>query len=289
LATCAELPHGDPDDALLEAELARRGIVVRWAVWDDRDFDWGAFDAVVLRSTWDYLLRRDEFLRWAGSVPLLVNGLDAVTWNTDKRYLDDLDRYGIATVATAFVGPREGRPALPDGGEVVIKPTVSAGSKDTARFSLQNASERKDAEALLRRIQESRRTAMIQTYLERVDTDGETDLVYLDGEYSHAVRKGPLLVAGEGPTIGSFAEETIEPRTPSPTELTLGSQALDFLTARFGVPAYSRVDLIPEAAGDPVVLEVELTEPSLFFTHSSNAAASFAAIVHRRLDGRRSS
>ena len=282
LATCAELPEGDPDDAALVAALGAEGFDVSWRVWDDPGVDWGAFDAVVVRSTWDYQERRDEFLGWASRVPSLCNPAEIVGWNTDKRYLAELGSSGIPVVETTFVDPGEEAPELPEDGELVVKPSVSAGSRDTARFAMHEPAERLAALALLRSIHASGRTAMLQPYLPGVDAEGETALVYFDGAFSHSIRKGPLLSPGAGPTEDLFAEETIEPRTPTEAELDLGERVLAMLETRFGTPVYARVDLAP-ANGGPVVLEVELTEPSLFFRHADGAAGRFVAALSRRI------
>jgi glutathione synthase/RimK-type ligase-like ATP-grasp enzyme len=282
LATCAELPEGDPDDAALVAALGAEGFDVSWRVWDEPGVDWGAFDAVVVRSTWDYQARRDEFLGWASRVPSLCNPAEILGWNTDKRYLAELGSSGIPVVETKFVGPGEGAPELPDGGELVVKPSVSAGSRDTARFAMCEPAGRLAALALLRSIHASGRTAMLQPYLTGVDAEGETALVYLDGAFSHSIRKGPLLSPGAGPTEDLFAEETIEPRAPTEAELALGGRVLATLETRFGTPVYARIDLAP-ADGGPVVLEVELTEPSLFFGHADGAAGRFVAALSRRI------
>ena len=236
LATCAELPEGDPDDAALVAALGAEGFDVSWRVWDDPGVDWGAFDAVVVRSTWDYQERRDEFLGWASRVPSLCNPAEILGWNTDKRYLAELGSSGIPVVETTFVDPGEEAPELPEGGELVVKPSVSAGSRDTARFAMREPAERLAALALLRSIHASGRTAMLQPYLTGVDAEGETALVYFDGAFSHSIRKGPLLSPGAGPTEDLFAEETIEPRTPTEAELALGERVLAMLETRFGTP-----------------------------------------------------
>lgn len=282
LATCAELPEGDPDDAALVAALGAHGFDFSWRVWDDPGVDWGAFDAVVVRSTWDHQEWRNEFLSWASRVPSLCNPAEVVGWNTDKRYLAELGSSGIPVVETTFVDPGEEVPELPVDGELVVKPSVSAGSRDTARFAMHEPAERPAALALLRNIHMSVRTAMLQQYLTGVDAEGETALVYFDGAFSHSIRKGPLLSPGAGPTEDLFAEETIEPRTPTEAELDLGEGVLAMLEARFGTPVYARVDLAP-ASGGPVVLEVELTEPSLFFRHADGAAGRFVAALSRRI------
>jgi len=289
LATCDRLPAGDADDALAAAELAGRGHEVEWWPWDGSGVDWNRFGVVVVRSTWDYQHRRDEFLEWASRIAVILNPAEVLAWNTDKSYLAELTAAGLPVVETAFVPPGAALPEVgtkePDAerGEVVVKPSVSAGSKDTARFDLSDPAEAERARDLVAEIHASDRTAMVQPYLTSVDERGETALLYFGGEFSHAIRKGPLLRPAEGPTEGFFAPETIEPRTPSAAEREVADRVLAWAGARFGTPLYARVDLILGAAGDPVVLEVELTEPSLFFAHSEGAAARFADALAERI------
>ena len=104
------------------------------AVWDDAAVDWSRFEAVVLRSTWDYPPRLDAFLAWAAGVPRLINPLDLVRWNTHKRYLLELEAAGIPIVPTRLAEPGGAWDAFHDWHEVVVKPAVSAGSVDTARY-----------------------------------------------------------------------------------------------------------------------------------------------------------
>jgi glutathione synthase/RimK-type ligase-like ATP-grasp enzyme len=268
LATCASFPDGDADDAelpgLLEAE---------WAVWDDPSVDWEAFDLVVVRSTWDYQQRRDEFLAWARRVPGLVNPSAVLEWNTDKRYLGDLRGAGLPVVDTTFLEP--GEAFTPAGGPYVVKPTVSAGSRDTARFG---PGEEERARALVDAIHAGGRTAMVQPYLHSVDTRGETALLFFGGSYSHAIRKGPILTPGAEPTTEVFAAEDISAREPTAAELDLGFLAVEHV----GPLAYTRVDVVEDERGRPVILELELTEPSLFFGHSRGAAQRFADALRVR-------
>jgi glutathione synthase/RimK-type ligase-like ATP-grasp enzyme len=290
LATCSELPEGDADDALVAAALAAGDNSVVWRLWDDPEVDWSDFDAVVVRSTWDYQRRRDEFLAWAARIPALHNPASVLAWNTDKRYLAELQAAGIPAIETEFVergafvaDSATKAPHLGGAGEVVVKPTVSAGSKDTARFDLAELVEADRARELLRTIHESGRTAMVQPYVASVDDRGETALLYFDGAFSHAIRKGPLLRPGEGPTEGFFAPETIEPREPTAAERSLGDDVVGWVGERFGTLLYARVDVVEGADGEPLVLEVELTEPSLFFAHATGAAERFAGAVTDRL------
>jgi glutathione synthase/RimK-type ligase-like ATP-grasp enzyme len=253
-----------------------------WCLWDVEGFDWSGFDAVVVRSTWDYQHRRAEFLRWAGRVPRIFNRAELLAWNTDKRYLADLAAGGVETVPTTFADPGE-KPRWPHAPEVVVKPSISAGSKDTARFAVADPAERERARALLGAIHASGRTAMIQPYVENIDERGETALVYFDGDFSHAIRKAPLLKPGEGPVEGLFAPEKIEPRAASDAERELGDGVVKMIGDHFGTPLYARVDLVPGNDGAPLLLELELTEPSLFLAHAYGAAERLTAAVAARL------
>jgi glutathione synthase/RimK-type ligase-like ATP-grasp enzyme len=268
LATCSHFPAGDADDALLTAALPE----ARWAVWDDPGVDWDAFDLVVIRSTWDYQDRHDEFLDWVRSVPRLVNPRAVVEWNTDKRYLAELP----GAVDTTFLAP--GDPFAAPAGEYVVKPSVSAGSRDTARYA---PGEDARAAALVARIHANGRIAMVQPYVDTVDHDGETALLFFDGAYSHAIRKGPLLTPGADPHDDVFAAEDITAREPSDDERTVAERVVGHVRGRFGDLAYVRVDLVRGGDG-PRLLELELTEPSLFFLQCPGAAERFAAAIRRR-------
>ncbi len=275
-ATCRDYADLDPDDRLLIAPLAARGIAVEPAVWNDPSVDWGAFDAVVLRSTWDYPDAYESFLAWAGSVKRLINPLPVVRWNTDKRYLLDLAAAGIAIVPTVFAGPGDAWEVPAGWFEVVVKPATSAGSRDTARYA--RADPRIGAH--VSRLQAAGRVAMLQPYHHEIEEAGETGLIYTGGTFSHAFRKGPLLAPDGHITDQLFAPETITAREPSSDELALGARVIATVAARFGTPAYARVDVLP----GPVVIEVELTEPSLYLAYGpgspERAAAAIAAAVH---------
>jgi glutathione synthase/RimK-type ligase-like ATP-grasp enzyme len=280
LATCAELPEGDEDERLLPPALAARGIESRFVVWDDPAVDWAAFELVVVRSTWDYMVKRDAFMAWADGLPRVFNPAAVLRWNTDKRYLDDLAAAGLPVVPTAFVVPGGPRPPLY--GEVVVKPAVSGGSLDTGRFAPER---HREAHEHLTKLQSEGRVAMLQPYLPSVDERGETALLYLGGAFSHAIRKGPILRRDGGPmgaddvVMGLFAAESISPREPAPAERAVADATLAYVRERFGPLLYARVDLVQDEEGAPRVLELELTEPSLFLGASDGAADRFAAAV----------
>ena len=286
LATAREaLPLDDDLPPLIEA-FAGEAVA---ACWDDAAVDWSRFDLVLLRSTWDYVPRLGEFLDWCERVAAqtrLLNPPALVRWNTDKHYLADLAARGLATVPSHFLEPGrngaadlQGLVATLPSDEFVVKPAVGAGSKDAQRYrrrQIQTAMRRADV------LLQDGRSVRVQPYLDQVDTAGETALMFFDGEFSHAIRKGPLLRLDEGPTAQLFAPEEITARTPTPAEQALATRVVAAIPG--GAPLYARVDLLRAADGSPCVLELELTEPSLFFPFGPGSARRYAAAARRRLD-----
>jgi glutathione synthase/RimK-type ligase-like ATP-grasp enzyme len=289
LVTARAARHLDEDLPPLIAALQEAHIDFVVVDWDDAATDWARFDLAVLRSTWDYTSRLQEFLEWAaraGQATRLVNALDVIRWNTDKHYLGDLARAGVVAVPSHFVEPGEDAENLIDRflvahatEEFVVKPSVGAGSRDAQRYSRED---RSDAVAHARRLLDAGRSVLLQPYLARVDEHGETALVYFDGVFSHAIRKGPLLRRGEGPTRALFAAEHITPRTPTADELRVAASALAAIPLATPL-LYARVDLILDGSDSPCVLELELTEPSLFFAHGEGAAQRFVQAIATHL------
>ncbi len=282
LATCAEEPGLDEEGRLLLAALGAAGVDAVPAVWDDPAVDWAGFALVVVRSTWDYPRRRGEFLAWVdhvAEVGRLLNEPGLLRWTTDKVYLRALAEAGAPVVPSVFLGPDEDpeHPLLDVAH--VVKPTVSAGSLDTLRLGPDEVDR---SVAHVRAVQATGRTVLVQPYLDTVDTHGETAVVFLDGAYSHAIRKAALLREGAGLVDGLFAEEEITAREPSRAELEVAERALAALPASAAPPLYARVDLLHDDSG-PQVLEVELCEPSLFLQHAPGAADRLAAAVVARL------
>lgn len=281
LATTTAARELDDDLAPLDAALRDAGIDTHIVDWDDERADWSKFTAVLLRSTWDYSFRLEEFLAWCKRVSFvttLLNPLEVVHWNTDKHYLRELARLGVATVESHFIEPGDEPDAFPQFDEFVVKPAVGAGSRDAQRFLI---TDRIGAVDHARKLIRANRAALVQPYLSRVDEEGETALVFFDGEFSHAIRKGALLHRGQESTRALFAPEHITPRTPSDAELALGKRVIESLP--FGTLAYARVDLLPSASG-PKLLELELTEPSLFLSTAQGAAERFAKVLAARLE-----
>ncbi|RAN94978.1 ATP-grasp domain-containing protein [Micromonospora noduli] len=287
LVTCSDLADLDPDDRLVLAPLAARGVAVESVVWDDPDVDWSSYDLVVLRSPWDYALRRDEFVSWAATVPRLVNPADVVRWNTDKRYLAELSAAGVPTVPTSWIEPGESWQLPAETGEYVLKPSASAGSQDTGRYDLADPEHRDLAAAHVRRLSEAGRVTMVQPYLRAVDTEGETALLFLAGPdglaFSHAIRKGPMLSGPDLGTDGLYKAEEITPRTARPEQLAVAEQTLATVPGGTRQLLYARVDLIPGPDGEPVLVELELTEPSLFIGYADGAPDRLATAITTHL------
>lgn len=287
LATCAQLPAGDEDGPLLAAALTARGIDWRWAAWTDRAIDWHAAGLVVIRSTWDYTARRDAFLDWAGQLRRVHNPVGVLRWNSDKVYLRELAEAGVPVVPTSWIAPGD-EFGLPDG-EVVVKPSVGAGSKGAGRFDTRRPGIAQSAREHAWALHDAGRLVLVQPYLADVEERGETALIYLDGRFSHAIGKAAMLPDGTvndldlGQSNALFVSERISARTPSDEELAVGQRVLAVLRHRFSEDLlYTRVDLLP-APGGPVVIEVELVEPSLFLGFDSGSADRAAAAIARRL------
>jgi hypothetical protein len=286
LVTCEMLPDLDEDDQILRAALRDRGALVDAVRWDDGDADWSAYDLVVLRSPWDYTARRDAFVAWAHSVPRLANPADVIEWNTDKHYLKSLAEAGLPVPHTDFIEPGQSWTPPASSGDWVVKPAISASSRDTGRYRLPAQVDLAVAHA--RRLTDAGRTAMIQPYLAAVDTAGETSVLMTpdaDGalSFSHAIRKGPILTGPDTQRPHTEYTEEIRPRVPTDAELAVAARAVAAVPGGAKRLLYARVDMIPGADGEPVLLELELTEPSLFFGHAAEAAPRMADAILARL------
>jgi glutathione synthase/RimK-type ligase-like ATP-grasp enzyme len=271
-ATCSYFPDLYSDDQVVLAPLAGLGIEVIPAVWDDPAVDWASFDLVVLRSTWDYQSRLAEFLSWTSTVPRLLNPAKLIAWNTDKAYLAELP---VPVVPTTFLAPGDDQFIAPSG-EFVIKPTISAGSRDTGRYRPGQADL---AATHVARLHAANRVVMVQPYLSTVDTHGETAMIYFNGVFSHAVRKGALLQGPDTGPEGLAGEESVTPCAASAAERELG----DALVALLDEPLYTRVDVIPGPAGGPLLIELELAEPCLYLMQDTAAPGYFARAIAARL------
>jgi glutathione synthase/RimK-type ligase-like ATP-grasp enzyme len=275
LASCHVLPVPDLDEAPLLRALRAAGLRVEVLGWDDPAADFSSARLTLLRATWNYADRPALFGDWlarTAAATALWNPLPAVRWNLHKSYLLDLARAGVPVTPTHLV-PRGSPERLADvaaargWSDVVVKPAVSAGSRLTVRAHAD--SER--GEAHLRAVA-GREDALVQPYLRAVEGHGERALVFIDGELTHAVRKGRRFAGDEEAVTGPFAV--------SDAEEALARAAL---AAAPGPVLYARVDVAPGADGQPVLMELELIEPALFFEHGPRALERLVDAVRRRL------
>ncbi|MEO7794185.1 MAG: hypothetical protein ABIV06_05370 [Thermoanaerobaculia bacterium] len=289
LVTWRELPELFPDDQPLARALTAAGLDVGIVSWDDPGFDWSSTRMALLRSPWDYYHRAEEFLAWAeraAEATLLVNPLPLVRWNLHKGYLVELASAGVPVVRTAVVRRSQG---YASGGyaallahhgwrDTVVKPAISADSWETivVRADVPERGE----EHLARLLPE--RDMLVQPYLSSVETYGERCLVYIDGRYSHAVRKNALTLGGRWAGLPEGA-----PVEAAADELATAECVLAAARAATGVrdALYARVDLTRDASGAPLLLELELTEPTLFLADAPAGLERLLEGVAARLAG----
>lgn len=273
LATAADLTLPDTETEVVAAALRRDGVDAAVATWDG-SFDWSSADLVVVRSTWDYVHRLDEFLAWidrAAAVATVVNPAAVLRWNVHKRYLAELTAAGLPVVPTVLV--QRGTavdaigPLASGATDVVVKPAVSASAYGTARG-------RVDDPALAAHLRDLVATAdvLVQPLVPSVLTEGEVSLVYLGGELSHAVRK--LAKPGDY-RVQQEHGGTVRPHTATPDEVAVAEAAL---AAVPGPCTYARVDVVAGPRG-PLLMEIELIEPQLFLDQAPGSASRFATAL----------
>lgn len=281
LVTCAAYPNLFEDDLPLARALEDLGIDPFPAIWDDPAIDWTAFDALVIRTPWDYFERAAEFRAWLdariASGVLMCNAGDILDWNYDKSYLQDLDAAGVPLVPTIFIprGEAVDVAALARArgwNEIVVKPTISGGAYRTYRFCVDDApSFRQDIDETL-----ADRGVLLQPFLPEILADGELSILFFDGVFSHAVRKRPK--AGDYRVQFQFGGTTesigVEP--------ALVVQARACVLAAPSLPVYARVDGVVKD-GRFLLMELEVFEPLMFLASDPEAPGRFARAVQARI------
>lgn len=275
VATCKQMPEPDADEALLLSALTRAGVDARLLAWDDPSAPFAEHDLVVVRSTWNYYKHLDGFLAWVertAAQTALLNPAHVMQRNVVKTYLREFDARGVAVVPTEFVtrgSRRTLRDVLGERGfrDIVIKPTVSAGSYRTQRFAEGAWDEaQRFLDALVADCD-----AMVQRWMPSVDTYGERSLVWIDGEVTHAIRKTPRFADGVEQVSGEVA---IAGDERAFAEGVLAPYAAELL--------YARVDMVRDEDGALRLMELELVEPSLFFRQCPRALDRFVGAIRRR-------
>lgn len=269
LVTHAGMPHLDEDDRPLVAALEREGLEAAVAVWSDPEVDWSRFACVLVRSTWDYHRRLDEFLAWTRRAGrLVVNAPEVLAWNAHKRYLLDLAARGVPVVPTTVLARGSAAPRLD--ADVFVKLAVSAGAEGVAR-----GDETAKLEDLL-----ARGDVLVQPLVPSLVETGERSILAFADEVSHAVDRRPGV---HGPDRG-------RPAAATDGELAVARAAIAAAHDAIGDGAafpYARVDLVRMPGGEAVVVELELIEPSLFLRHEPGAPSRLARAVRARVDAAR--
>ena len=268
----------DKDLGILSRALDVAGVKWNIVNWDDPQVQWNEYSIAVLRSPWDYHERIAEFSAWLKAVATqtrLLNTLPIVEWNLDKRYLRELMNSDIAVMNTVFVESEIDLAHEVFSADVIVKPAISAGSNNTARYKHDVAGATDHARKLL----SNGIAVLAQPYQCAIDEYGETGLVYLGGQFSHGFRKAPIFADTDQNHNGLYFVEDITLRIPSAAERAFGDKVVAFVTNKFGVaPLYARVDMVVNADGVPELMELELTEPSLFL-HLDDESPARAALA----------
>lgn len=278
LVTCEWVPTLDDDDRLLADELRARGMSVSIAVWSDPAVEWAASRMCLLRSTWDYYRRYDEFMAWiecASALSTLRNEPHLLRWNAHKSYLAQLERRGVPIVPTAWFlrGERCDLAALRqsrDWHDLVLKPALGAAAHDVALVR-DDAASRAEGQARFDALVRTN-DVLVQPYLHSVEAYGERALIFLRGRYSHAVVKTPfdtVLTVGETATVPA-----------SDDEIALAARAVESVPGR---PLYARVDLLRDDDGNVCVSELELIEPGLYLGAHEPSRRDFADAIESEL------
>lgn len=294
LATRSDLPTWEVDDRHLHRALHDLGVAFEQPVWDDPRADWARYDAVLVRTTWDYQEKLPAFRRWAEHVAAtsrLWNPKPVLAWNTHKHYLRQLGAAGVPLAPTTWLdrGSRVDVARLVANGgyrEAFLKPCVGSTARETLRFPA-TASGFAQAQAHVDRLL-PHEDLMLQPFLGQVLVRGEWSAIFVDGQITHCVRKIP--VAGDYRVQDDFGARD-EPYDPTQRERELAQRAMQVVQQEGGpCPGadgspllYGRADFLWNDAGDCVLTELELVEPSLFFRHRPAAAMVLARALLRRL------
>ena len=288
LATCSNLPDWEIDDHAFWKALEHEGIDFDCVVWDKALVNWANYDGVLVRTTWDYQEKIEQFQNWLTKVETqtkVLNPAAVMRWNTEKTYLRDLAELGAPFLDTIWL--RAGEHV--DLGEVLqakdweagfLKPVVGATARETLRFTTHEAG-LKLAQAHLERLL-PHESLMLQPYCRSVEAVGEYSALYFGGHFSHGVQKIPLpgdyrvqddFGASDCPYIFSKSDrESIH-------QVWLAFERFWGGKVHVTDLAYGRVDLLRTSEGRLVLNELELIEPSLFFRHDPDSPKRLARVI----------
>ena len=273
------------------AALEAAGLKARIAAWDDESEDWSKSPLVIVRATWNYYEVPERFLRWAarvGDVCTLFNPLEVIRWNIHKGYLRDLRERGVNATPTAYVaqgsdGHLAGICDEHAWEKIVVKPAISASSFST------HAMQRDALDEALFASLVAKREMMVQPYIESVEEYGERSIVMIDGEVCHSIRKEPRLAGGDESVSGPHPiDDDVRALATAALAAVDGAALAAVDGAALGAGdrtlLYGRVDVARDQDGAPMVMELELIEPSLFFVQSPETLDRFVNVVRSKVN-----
>ena len=268
------------DDQIAVDYLTEKGFLVSPIIWGtsiEKILE-DNYDLIIIRSPWDYMSsaeNRTAFMAWLKELSLakvpVQNPIEIIRWNIDKHYLQDLSQVGVPTVPTKFIYPKEKICVLKkfeELGPIVLKPSISAAAHDT--YLIQDAPTAAEFNEYFHKIRNTR-CFLLQTFLPSVLDPGEWSLIFINHEYSHSILKKPQpgdwLVQDElgGSVHWKQANSNIVDiakaafRNIVPAYKKKNKYHSNYLSILYG-----RVDIIESRKG-PLISEIELIEPELFF------------------------
>ncbi len=300
LATSSKFPLLDQDEQGLPDALRERGMEPRIAVWDDPSVNWEEAGVVVVRSVRDYAADVNAFVRWARSVPRILNSADTMSWNVDKHYLQELAARGLPTIPTVWLEPSQNlskqqiHSRFPVTGDFVVKPAISSGGRGTGRYTANDARSRGEAiEHACYELAQGR-SVMVQRYLREIDSQGETSLIYLNGIPAYQVEKEPMLHSGfRSAGDGAVVEEVAKLSAASEETWRWGERIRTALhgyikdhSGKDELLLFNRVDIVrgdENSTHEFYVMEVSLIDGSLYLGANEEYLNRFADAIQTRV------
>ncbi|MDO4665802.1 MAG: glutathione synthetase [Actinomycetaceae bacterium] len=294
LITCDEYPHLEADDEGLLDALAERGVDPKIVSWTDNSVDWDSAKANVVRSVRNYATQRDAYIKWAKSVPRLLNQPDVQEWNSNKHYLFEMEKMGLKIVPTTWLDPghklskHQIHNRFPAHGEFVVKPAISSGGRAMGRYSAIDSKHRVAALEHCMHLLSSGEPVMIQRYIESVDVHGETSMVYVNGILSHSVSKRAMLHPAQSPQ-DEIQDEVVTARKACSEDWIRGEEIRmvvhNFIRKRLGhddLLLFNRIDIIEDGAGGYYVMEISMIDTNLYLKEVPGALDTFADAITMR-------
>lgn len=266
------------EDVLVMEALKRQGLSVHRCAWDDAGMDWVRTKAALFRSTWDYFDRFEEFKSWFEyhrNSTQWINSPQLIRWNQNKVYLLELSRAGITIPRIVKLEPEQSIQRVMESNHwdrAIVKPFVSGAGRLTFLADSHNPDLIQRAIGPFRDSEDF----MVQEYIPSIRERGEVSLIFFGTRYSHAVlkkaKKGDFRVQDD---FGG----TVELVSVDEDLKQFGKRCIESCPE---LPVYARVDVMWSEDGQPVLGELEIIEPELWFRLQPRAADLLAQEIIER-------